>query len=74
MLGGDDLSQRETSGYNNLKPEDYTGDLLYFTTFGPTLDGWKQITHSDQVPGFFGEYRTAQTTEQAHGGSRRHRM
>jgi len=69
VMGGDDLSQLETSGYNNLKPEDYAGDLLYFTTFGPTLDGWKQITRSDQVPGFFDEYRAAQSTEQARGGS-----
>src|SRR5262249_31838160 len=73
VLGGDDLSQLETSGYRSLNPEQYAGDFLFFTTFGPTADGWRKIRQAERadtrLPGFFGEYGEGQGEQRAQGAS-----
>lgn len=71
VLGGDDLSQLETGGYHDLNPEQYTGDFLFFTTFGPTADGWQAIRQAERLdtrlPGFFDEYDTVRSEQRGHG-------
>lgn len=74
MLGGDDLSQLETEGYGDLASTDnYAGDWLYFTTFGPTADGWAKIRAarggSTVAPPFFAEYARVQTEQRKGGGT-----
>src|SRR5262249_39145471 len=70
VMGGDDLSQLETSGYRDLNPEHYAGDFLFFTTFGPTADGWRAIRRAEgfadsdtRLPGFFDEYDKVQSEQ-----------
>jgi ABC-type branched-subunit amino acid transport system substrate-binding protein len=71
VLGGDDLAQLETGGYHDLNPEQYTGDFLFFTTFGPTADGWRAIRQAEgldtRLPGFFAEYDAVQNEQRGHG-------
>ncbi len=71
VMGGDDLSQLETGGYHDMNPEQYTGDFLFFTTFGPTAEGWRAIRQAEgadtRLPGFFAEYDTVQNEERGHG-------
>lgn len=52
VLGADDLSQLETAGYTDLAGNEqqrprrvsFVDGRLYFTTLGPTEDGWRRIT------------------------------
>jgi hypothetical protein len=71
VMGGDDLSQLETGGYHDMNPEQYTGDFLFFTTFGPTADGWRAIRQAegadDRLPWFFDGYGKVQDEERGHG-------
>jgi ABC-type branched-subunit amino acid transport system substrate-binding protein len=71
VMGGDDLSQLETGGYRDLNPEHYSGDFLFFTTFGPTAEGWqaiRQSKHADtRLPGFFADYDRVRTEQSLHG-------
>ncbi len=73
VLGGDDLSQLETAGYDGLDPKDYANDFLFFTTFGPTAAGWSAIrerAHADPtLPPFFADYDAARAQQRAHGGA-----
>jgi hypothetical protein len=70
-MGGDDLSQLETGGYHDLNPEHYSGDFLFFTTFGPTAEGWRAIRESKHAdtrpPGFFADYSAVQAERSARG-------
>jgi ABC-type branched-subunit amino acid transport system substrate-binding protein len=71
VMGGDDLSQLETGGYHDMNPEQYTGDFLFFTTFGPTADGWRAIRQAEgadtRLPGFFAEYDAVQNEQRGNG-------
>jgi ABC-type branched-subunit amino acid transport system substrate-binding protein len=71
VMGGDDLSQLETGGYHDLNPEHYGGQFLFFTTFGPTAEGWRAIRESKHAdtrpPRFFADYAAVQAEQSAHG-------
>ena len=44
VLGDDDLTQEETNGYADLNGiANFVDSRLYFTSFGPTRDGWQRI-------------------------------
>jgi ABC-type branched-subunit amino acid transport system substrate-binding protein len=71
VMGGDDLSQLETGGYHDLNPEHYSGDFLFFTTFGPTAEGWHAIRESrkadTKLPEFFADYDAVRDGQSRHG-------
>lgn len=78
VLGDDDLTQEETNGYADLNGiANFVNSRLYFTSFGPTRDGWQQILAGGDLPSsrrtaeqsaetsFFTAYR--QLARQEHG-------
>jgi ABC-type branched-subunit amino acid transport system substrate-binding protein len=51
VLGDDDLTQEETTGYADLSGiTNFVDSRLYFTSFGPTKDGWQQILANGDLP------------------------
>ncbi|MBE1612779.1 ABC transporter substrate-binding protein [Actinopolymorpha pittospori] len=71
ILGGDDLSQLETAEFADLAGrESYVAGRVFFTTFAPTLDGWRRIgggTVDPSVRAFFTEYAQRQRDPEASG-------
>lgn len=71
ILGADDLSQLETAGYTDLAGNEqqrarrvsYVDGRLFFTTLGPTEDGWRRITGGHppaEAEQFFTQHADAQ--------------
>jgi len=57
ILGDDDLTQTETVGLNDLEIVHRYRDQLYFTTFGPTRDGAKNVGFlGGETTDFFDQY------------------
>jgi ABC-type branched-subunit amino acid transport system substrate-binding protein len=51
VLGDDDLTQEETNGYADLTGiSNFVNTRLYFTSFGPTRDGWQRILADGDLP------------------------
>ncbi len=81
VLGDDDLTQEETNGYADLASiGNFVDGRLYFTSFGPTRDGWQQLLAKSTLPadlrskeqsaetGFFTAYAQVASTQHAEGG------
>jgi hypothetical protein len=82
VLGDDDLTQEETNGYADLNGiANFVDSRLYFTSFGPTKDGWQQILAGSAIPAnlhlaeqdaetkFFNAYTQVASEQQQTGGS-----
>ncbi|MBP2472764.1 ABC-type branched-subunit amino acid transport system substrate-binding protein [Crossiella equi] len=74
VLGADDLSQLETAGYSDLMGNEqqrprrvsYVDGRLYFTTLGPTEEGWRRITGGHppaEAEQFFSQHTDAQNEQ-----------
>ncbi|MCP3802421.1 hypothetical protein NLX83_24435 [Allokutzneria sp. A3M-2-11 16] len=72
ILGGDDLSQLETAGFRDLAGrEDYASERLFFTTFGPTREGWELRGNGRLEPGvdrFFADHLAVEREQRQRGG------
>ncbi|MFB9908703.1 hypothetical protein [Allokutzneria oryzae] len=72
VLGGDDLSQLETAGFRDLAGrENYADERLFFTTFGPTKEGWEQRGNGKldpEVERFFADHAAVEKEQRAHNG------
>lgn len=82
VLGDDDLTQEETNGYADLNGiANFVDSRLYFTSFGPSKDGWQQILAGSAIPAnlhlaerdaetkFFNAYTQVAREQQQAGGS-----
>ncbi|HEX3784220.1 MAG TPA: hypothetical protein VHX38_31570 [Pseudonocardiaceae bacterium] len=81
VLGDDDLTQEETDNYADLASiSGFANGRLYFTSFGPSQQGWQQILaknpwsptlgHAEQnaESTFFTDYRTQAQQQRGAGG------
>ncbi|HEV3359850.1 MAG TPA: hypothetical protein VG247_23810 [Pseudonocardiaceae bacterium] len=81
VLGDDDLTQEETNGYADLTSiANFVDSRLYFTSFGPTKDGWQQLLAKNTLPAdlrsreqsaetnFFTAYAQIESMQHAEGG------
>ena len=82
VLGDDDLTQEETNDYADLNSiANFVDTRLYFTSFGPTQQGWNAILRGNAIPpalhlaeqsaetSFFNAYRQVQDQERKVGGA-----